>query len=77
MPQRTVTFLGQAAVAAKMQGCDFVISTSRPYGRMPGNVTLQISEVWSLSSDGKLLTVTTNHDSPAVKKLFKQTYNHR
>ena len=77
MPQKTVTFLGQAAVAAKMQGCDFVIATSGPYGRMPRNVTLQISEVWSLSSDGKLLKVTTNHDSPAVKKLFKQTYNRR
>lgn len=75
--QKTETFMGQAAVTAKMEGDNFVIATSRPYGGMPGNVTLQISEVWSLSADGKVLTITTTHDSPAVKKVYKQTYNRR
>ena len=75
--QKTETFMGQAAVTAKMEGDNFVIATSRPYGGMPGNVTLQISEVWSLSADGKVLTITTRHDSPAVKKLFTQTYNRK
>jgi hypothetical protein len=44
---------------------------------MPGNVTLQVKEVWSLSPDGEILTITTTHTSPAAEKNFKQVFNRK
>jgi len=73
----TETEMAKAAVAANLQGDTLVIGTTRPYGGMPGNVTLQVKEVWSLSPDGKILTVTTTHTTPAVEKTFKQVYNRK
>lgn len=71
------TDMGKATVAASLQGDMLVIATTRPYGGMPGNVTLQVKEVWSLSPDGKTLTITTTHTSPATEKAFKQIYNRK
>jgi hypothetical protein len=73
----TETGIEKAAVTAKLQGDMLVIGTTRPYGGMPGNVTLQVKEVWSLSPDGKTLTITTTHTSPAVEKIFKQVFNRK
>ena len=70
----TETGIEKAAVIANLQGDTLVIGTTRPYGGMPGNVTLQIKEVWSLSPDGKILTITTTHTSPAAEKNFKQVF---
>ena len=67
----------KAAVTAILQGDTLVIGTTRPYGGMPGNVTLQVKEVWSLSPDGKALTVTTTHTSPAAEKTFRQIFNRK
>jgi hypothetical protein len=70
----TETGVEKAAVTANLQGDSLVIGTTRPYGGMPGNVTLNVKEVWSLSSDGKILTITTTHTSPAAEKNFKQVF---
>jgi len=69
------TDMAKASVSASVQGDTIVIASTRPYGGMPGNVTLQVKEVWALSPDGKTLTVTTTHTSPAVEKVYKQVYN--
>jgi hypothetical protein len=78
-PYASVTETGveKAAVTAKLQGDTLVIATTRPYGGMPGNVTLQVKEVWALSPDGKTLTITTTHTTPAVEKNFKQVFNRK
>jgi hypothetical protein len=73
----TETGIEKAAVTANLQGDSLVIGTTRPYGGMPGNVTLQVKEVWSLSSDGKTLTITTTHTSPAAEKTFRQVFNRK
>ena len=73
----TETEMAKAAVSASLQGDSLVIATTRPYGGMPGNVTLDVKEVWSLSPDGKTLTITTTHASPATVKTYKQVYNRR
>jgi hypothetical protein len=70
----TETEITQEAVTASLQGDTLVIGTARPYGGMPGNVTLQVKAVWSLSPDGKTLTITTTQSSPATEKSFKQIY---
>ena len=67
----------KAAVTASLQGDMLVIGTTQPYGGMPGNVTLQVKEVWSLSPDGKTLTITTTRTAPAVEKTFKQVYTRK
>jgi len=71
----TETGIEKAVVTASWQGDTLVIATTQPYGGMPGNVTLQIKEVWSLSPDGKVLTITTTRSQPAVEKIYKQVYN--
>src|SRR5579864_697472 len=73
----TETGIEKAAVTASLQGDTLVIATTRPYGGMPGNVTLQVKEVWSLSPDGKILTINTTHTSPAAEKNFKQVFNRK
>jgi hypothetical protein len=73
----TETGMENAAVTANLQGDTLVIGTTRPYGGMPGNVTLKVKEVWSLSPDGKMLTITTTHTTPAVEKNFKQVFNRK
>ena len=73
----TETGVEKATLTANLQGDTLVIATTRPYGGMPGNVTLQVKEVWALSPDGKILTITTTHTSPAAEKNYKQVFNRK
>jgi hypothetical protein len=73
----TDTGMAKAAITASLQGDALVIATTQPYGGMPGNSTLQIKEVWSLSPDGKVLTITTTRDVPAAQQTFKEFYNRK
>ena len=71
----TDTGVAKAVVSASTQGDTVVIMTTQPWGGMPGNASLEIKEVWSLSADGKVLTVTTNRNTPALQSSFKTVYN--
>lgn len=71
----TETQMEKASVTASVQGDTLLIGTTQPYGGMPGNVTLEVKEVWSLSADGKTLTITTTRTAPAATKTFKQVYH--
>jgi hypothetical protein len=68
------TEMAKASVSASLQGDTLVISTTRPYGGMPGNVTMQSKEAWALSPDGKTLNITVTQSSPAADKVFHQVY---
>ena len=68
------TGIQKAQVSAKLQGDSLVIETAEPFGGMPGNVTLKVKEVWSLSADGKSLTIVTTRDIPARHQEYKQVY---
>lgn len=71
----TDTGIQKAEVTANLQADALVIETTQPFGGMPGNATLTIKEIWSLSPDGKTLTVTTTRDVPARQQIYKQVYN--
>ena len=71
----TDTGIQNAVDTATLQGDNLVIETSEPYGGMPGNATLKIKQVWSLSADGKTLTVVTTRDVPARLQTYKEVYN--
>lgn len=73
----TDTGLQSANVTAKADGDTLVVSTTQPFGGLPGNVSATTSETWALSGDGKVLTITTVRDSPAKKQSFKEVYNKR
>ena len=50
----TDTGMAKAAVSAVTQGDTLVITTTQPWGGMPGNASVENKEVWSLSPDGKV-----------------------
>ena len=69
------TGMAKAVISANVQGETVVLTTTQPWGGMPGNASLEIKEVWSLSPDGKVLTVTTTRNTPAVQNSYKTVYN--
>jgi hypothetical protein len=69
------TGVQKAHVTASWQGDALIISSEEPYGGMPGNVTLHAKEVWSISPDGKTLTIATTRTIPAIEKSYKEVYN--
>ena len=73
----TDTGMQMATVVATTQGDTLIISTTQPFGGMPGNLTLKVTETWSLSGDGKVLTVKTERDTPALRQSFSEVYNRR
>lgn len=73
----TDTGIQSANVVATIQGDTLTIATTQPFGGMPGNGTLKITETWSLSPDGKVLTVRTERDFPALRQSFSEIYNRR
>jgi hypothetical protein len=71
---QTDTGVEKATVVATVQGDTLTISTTQPFGGMPGNATLKITETWSLSPDGQVLTVRTERDVPALRQTFNEVY---
>ncbi len=71
----TDTGMAKAVISARTQGDTVVITTTQPWGGMPGNASLEIKEMWSLSADGKVLTVTAHRNTPALQNSFKTIYN--
>ncbi len=45
------------------QGAEHNVLANQPWGGMPGNVALEVKEVWSLSPEGKVLTITTSRNT--------------
>jgi len=73
----TDTGIQTATVTATLQGDVLTVSTTQPFGGMPGNSTLKTTETWSLSPDGKVMTVKTERELPALRQAFSEIYNRR
>ena len=73
----TDTGIQTATVLSTVQGDTLTVSTTQPFGGMPGNVTLKITETWSLSPDGKVLTIKTERELPAQRQSFSEIFNRR
>jgi hypothetical protein len=71
----TDTGIAKAVINASIQSDTIVITTTQPWGGMPGNASLEIKEVWSLSADGKVLTVTAHRNTPAMQNIYITIYN--
>lgn len=73
----TDTGMQTATVVATMQGDTLTVSTTQPFGGMPGNATLRITETWSMSPDRKVLTIKTERELPASRQAFSEVFNRR
>lgn len=73
----TDTGIQKATVTAVNQQEALVITTTQPFGGMPGNAKLTIKETWAVSPDRKVLTVTTVRQLPARTATDTQIYNRR
>lgn len=78
-PHRVPTDTGveTATVTSTMQGDTLTVSTTQPFGGMPGNATLTIVETWSVSPDGKVLTVKTTRELPAQRQMFTELFTRK
>lgn len=74
-PTEMDTEMAKASIVVAWQGDKLVITSTEPYGGMPGNVGATVKEEWSLSPDGKTLTRTTTESSPATTNTYQQVYN--
>lgn len=70
----TDTGMQQANVTATLRDDGLLIAATQPYGGMPGNIGATVTESWTLSPDGKTLTITTVRDTPAEKRTVKSVY---
>jgi hypothetical protein len=62
-------------VTAAVQGDTIVVTTVAPYSGLPGSIVTPVKETWSLSPDGKTLTVTSVTSTPAAPSVTsKQVY---
>ena len=75
--EKTDSLVADATVTAANQPNAVQITTTQPFGGMPGNAPLTITESWAVSPDGKVLTVTTTRQLPARTSTDKQIYNRR
>lgn len=66
--------LVQVSTTAAMAGDTLKVTTVQPYGGMPGNVTMTATETWSLSADGKELTIDTVRELPAQTQRFTEVF---
>jgi hypothetical protein len=74
---KTDTGVVDATVTSTLTDSGLTIVTRRPWGGMPGNVDLTESRNWTLSPDGKTLTVTIVRDTPAKRDSYKEIYTKR
>jgi hypothetical protein len=73
----TDTGIQTSTVTATVTGETVTVSTTQPFGGMPGNVSLKIAETWSLSPDGKVLTIRTERELPASRQTFTEIFNRK
>ena len=73
----TDTGMQTATTVATLKGDALMVVTTQPFGGMPGNSTLKVTETWTVSPDGKVLTILTERELPARRQSFREVYNRR
>jgi len=65
---------GEMVAKAKLDGDKINIAGVQKMSTQQGDFEIKIQEVWELSADGKLLTITTNSSTPMGERASKQVY---
>ncbi len=66
---------GEAVSKSKWDGDKLAIEGTRKFSGPNGEMEMQFREVYALSPDGKVLTVTSTMTSPRGERTSKQVYN--
>jgi len=74
---KTDTGIQNSTVTANVAGETVTVSTIQPFGGMPGNSMLSITETWSLSPDGGVLTIKTERELPALRQTFTEIFTRK
>jgi hypothetical protein len=69
------TGMAQETVTTSWDDGKLAIESVKPWGGMPGNITLKSREVWSLSPKGDKLYIATTHSSPAKVITYTRVYD--
>ena len=69
------TGLARVTITTSWDDDELVIESVKPWGSMPGNITLQSREVWRLSPQKDKLYITTTHNSPAKVVTYTRVYD--
>lgn len=69
------TGMAQIAITTSWDNGELVIESVKPWGSMPGNITLNSREVWRLSPEGDKLYITTTRSSPAKDVTYTRVYD--
>lgn len=73
----TDTGVQSAVVTSTLAESGLTITTSQPWGGMPGNIPLRTTETWTLSPDGRVLTINTVRDAPSKRETYREQFNRR
>jgi hypothetical protein len=68
------TGIQKVSMTATASGNAVNIDSVQPYGSMPGNVGTKVNENWTLSPDGKSLTLIVTRNLPARVETIKEYY---
>jgi hypothetical protein len=71
------TGIMNATIRASVQGDAVVVERSQPYSGLPGSVTLDTTEYWTLAPDGNTLVLTTVRETPARRITYTEVFNRR
>jgi hypothetical protein len=71
------TKIVQATTIATVKDDTISVAITQPYSGMPGNVSTTETQIWSLSPDGKVLTISTVRESPAQRAAYAEVYTRR
>jgi len=71
------TGMVKQTITASVQGDSIVVATVLPYAGLPGGVVTNVNDTWSLSADGKTLSVSTVRSTPALNQNSKQVFTKR
>ncbi len=66
---------GSTVSKANWDGDNLVIDGTRKFSGPNGEMEMKFKEVYSLSADGKTLTVTSTNSTPNGERTSKQVYN--
>lgn len=68
------TGLVEATITSKVEGDAVVVERSQNYAGLPGSVTLNTLEHWTLGPDGNTLVLTTARTTPARRVTYTEVY---
>ena len=76
-PSRSDSGTADMTTTATMKDDRLSVVTVQPYGGRPGNVEMTERQTWTVSPDGRTLTVDTVRETPALRQSYVEVFTRR